>query len=111
MGIRSFVSVDVDDSKALDALELAQSRLENTGADLKLVERENIHLTMRFLGDVHENLLDEVIDLFSSIVTEKFSAQRQRFSVQRFGGIVVTFGFYDIGEFVKAFRKFETFPM
>jgi 2'-5' RNA ligase len=73
LGIRSFVSVDVDDSKALDALELAQSCLENTGADLKLVERENIHLTMRFLGDVHENLLDEVIDLFSCIVTEKFS--------------------------------------
>ncbi len=37
-----------------------QDELERTGADLKLVSKENIHLTLRFLGDVSESRLEIV---------------------------------------------------
>jgi len=60
MGVRCFVAVDFEDPELLDSLVRAQDLLRGTGADLKVVERENIHLTMRFLGDVREGLLAEL---------------------------------------------------
>lgn len=37
-----------------------QKELEQTGADLKIVKPENIHLTLKFLGDISENQVDLV---------------------------------------------------
>ena len=36
----------------LDALLDFQQSLSKTGADLKLVEKENLHFTIKFLGDI-----------------------------------------------------------
>ena len=65
--VRCFVAVDLEDTDLLDALGRVQEGLRGTGADLKCVERENIHLTMRFLGDVREGLLEELKDLVSGL--------------------------------------------
>jgi len=65
LDVRCFISVDIEDQGLLDALEEAQRRLERTGADLKCVERENIHVTVRFLGDVREGLVGELQRLIS----------------------------------------------
>ena len=60
MSVRCFIAVEVDDPSTLDGIAKAQSSLNSTGAHLKLVERENLHLTLKFLGDVREGLLPEV---------------------------------------------------
>lgn len=73
--MRCFISVDIEDPGLLNALEGAQRRLEMTGADLKLVERENIHITMRFLGEVREGLLDELQRLVSGTAFRLFRAE------------------------------------
>jgi len=65
LSVRCFIAVEVDDPRTLDGIAGAQSILEATGADLKPVERENIHLTMKFLGDVREGLLPEVAKVVS----------------------------------------------
>ena len=65
--MRCFISVDIEDQSLLDALEEAQRRLERTGAYLKCVERENIHVTVRFLGDVREGLVGELQRLISGV--------------------------------------------
>ena len=65
MGVRCFVAVEVEDADILDAIGRVQAGLMGTGADLKAVERENIHLTMKFLGDVREGLLPEVAKAIS----------------------------------------------
>jgi 2'-5' RNA ligase len=75
MGVRCFVSVDIEDTGLLDLMERVQDRLKGTGADMKAVERENIHLTMRFLGDVREGLLEELKDVVSGIVFDPFRAE------------------------------------
>jgi len=75
MGVRCFVSVDIEDQGLLDALGEAQRGLENTGADLKCVERENIHITMRFLGDVREGLVGELQRLISGMEFEPFRVE------------------------------------
>jgi len=72
--VRCFVSVDIEDKGILDGLEEAQRRLASTGADLKCVERKNIHVTLRFLGDVREGLVSELRRLVSDAEFEPFQA-------------------------------------
>jgi RNA 2',3'-cyclic 3'-phosphodiesterase len=38
----------------------AEEELKKTRADIKLVEMENLHFTVKFLGDVPDSVLDEV---------------------------------------------------
>lgn len=73
--MRCFISVDIEDPGLLNALEETQRRLEMTGADLKRVERENIHITMRFLGEVREGLLGELQRLVSGTAFSLFRAE------------------------------------
>jgi len=44
----------------------------SSGGDLKLVEKENIHITMKFLGDVDERLLEQVKNAVSELSFEPF---------------------------------------
>lgn len=73
--IRTFISIDVEDENILRELEGVQSLLIKSGADLKLVRRENIHLTLRFLGEIPISIVNNVGRImdklnFSSFVME-----------------------------------------
>jgi 2'-5' RNA ligase len=57
--LRAFVALDISDAKILDSLVSFQSELAATRADLKLVERENLHFTLRFLGEIPEDVVRE----------------------------------------------------
>jgi 2'-5' RNA ligase len=81
MGVRCFVALEVEDSAILDALGRFQSGLMGTGADLKAVERENIHLTLRFLGDVDEGLLEDVKGRVSGLEFDPFPVELQGIGV------------------------------
>ncbi len=50
--VRAFVAIEVPDLRVMDGLVSFQKELEATRADLKLVERENLHFTVKFLGEV-----------------------------------------------------------
>jgi len=58
--VRSFVSIDLDDQQILSRVGSITSSLQAIGGDLKPVERENIHLTLKFLGNVSSSRLSEV---------------------------------------------------
>jgi 2'-5' RNA ligase len=38
----------------------AEEELKETRADVKLVERENLHFTVKFLGEIPESIVDEI---------------------------------------------------
>ena len=52
--MRAFVAVGIDEA-VRRRLVAAQEQLAATGADIKLVEPPNIHVTMKFLGEVPED--------------------------------------------------------
>lgn len=56
---RSFIAVEANE-EVRESLSEVQRKLEGTGGDLKLVRSENIHMTLRFLGDVSEKRLELV---------------------------------------------------
>ena len=52
--MRAFVALEISSNSVLDSLMSFQAELQATGADVKLVERENIHFTVKFLGEISE---------------------------------------------------------
>ena len=70
--IRSFIAVDLADGKLIQGIVKSQTELALTGADIKIVEPENIHATLRFLGEVSSALLDQVKNELSQIAFPPF---------------------------------------
>jgi 2'-5' RNA ligase len=73
--VRSFIAVDINDPALLDRFVNIQRQLEETGADLKLVERRNIHITIRFLGELGTDMVQEVEKAMRSISFEPFEVE------------------------------------
>jgi len=60
--IRSFLAFEIDNESVLKQLTRVQKLLAETGADLKTVEPENIHITIRFLGNISAATVDKIYD-------------------------------------------------
>jgi 2'-5' RNA ligase len=73
--IRSFVSIDLDDPRILDQVESIMSSILSLGGDLKPVERENVHLTLKFLGNVSETKLEEIKSDLTQVTFPPFSLE------------------------------------
>lgn len=56
--MRAFISVDIG---ALPGIVTILDDLKNTDADLRLVKPEKVHLTLKFLGEIDENRIDEIV--------------------------------------------------
>jgi len=59
--VRAFIGIDIDEV-VRQKLVAAQEQLAATGAQLKLVEPPNIHVTMKFLGEVPEDKINTIAD-------------------------------------------------
>lgn len=70
--IRSFIAFDIDDEQVVNRFSEAQQMLARTGADLKLVKPENIHVTMRFLGNITPPMVDSVHEAMQKISFSQF---------------------------------------
>jgi 2'-5' RNA ligase len=54
---RGFIAIDIDVPSKIVEIE---NEIRKTGANVKLVEPKNMHLTLKFLGDTNEVLIDEI---------------------------------------------------
>jgi RNA 2',3'-cyclic 3'-phosphodiesterase len=74
--IRTFIAVDITSTPVM--LEFAEA-IRKTGADVKLVEPQNIHITLKFLGDTDEQLLPDLEEIIHDAVTgvKPFTIQLQ----------------------------------
>ena len=59
--VRAFIGIDIDEA-VRHKLVAAQEQLQATGAQLKLVEPPNIHVTMKFLGEVPEDKIGAIVE-------------------------------------------------
>jgi 2'-5' RNA ligase len=79
--IRSFIAFDMESEEVLRRLAAAQKFLVETGADLKPVAPQNIHVTMRFLGDISPGMVDKVYDALKNIKFTPFTIKLQGLGV------------------------------
>lgn len=75
--IRSFIAVDIDDSEILGRLVDAQQTLAKSGADVKLVKPENIHITLRFLGNIAPQMVDKIHAAMEQVTFAPFPVKIQ----------------------------------
>lgn len=73
--IRSFIAFDINNEEILKRLAETQVKLVETGADLKLVEPQNIHVTMRFLGDVQPTMVDRIHGEMAQVAFMSFDVE------------------------------------
>jgi 2'-5' RNA ligase len=58
--LRSFIAFDIEEEAVLRNISNVQERLIRTGASLRLIKPENIHITLRFLGDIPITQVDDI---------------------------------------------------
>jgi 2'-5' RNA ligase len=73
--IRSFLAFDIENNTVLNRLATTQNQLAQTGADLKLVEPQNIHITVRFLGNITLAMAEKIFDEMKKIQFTPFTVQ------------------------------------
>jgi 2'-5' RNA ligase len=73
--IRSFLAIDLENQLVLKKLGDAQNLLFKTGADLKLVEPDNIHITLRFLGEIKPATIEKVFEEMKKVQFAPFDVR------------------------------------
>ncbi|MFQ5997725.1 MAG: RNA 2',3'-cyclic phosphodiesterase [Candidatus Bathyarchaeia archaeon] len=71
---RSFVAVDISSPHALSKLEEIQKLLVKTDADLKIVPKQNLHFTLKFLGEISSEQVQALCEEFKAISFTPFVA-------------------------------------
>jgi len=65
--MRLFIAIDIG---AMDRLVKVEKELEQTGANIKMVEPSNIHCTLKFLGEVDKHRIDAIYDSMNRAVKD-----------------------------------------
>jgi 2'-5' RNA ligase len=73
--IRSFIAFDINNESVLRRFSEVQSTLLNTGADLKLVKPQNIHITMRFLGNISPSMVNSIHEKMKTLSFTSFDVE------------------------------------
>ncbi len=68
--MRSFIALDISDEEIINRLAGIASMLNLRG--VKPVERENLHITLRFLGEISEIVVQEVISALRKVRYKQF---------------------------------------
>jgi RNA 2',3'-cyclic 3'-phosphodiesterase len=70
--MRCFIAVDLPDFLKAG---IVKTQTELSGFDSKLVEEENLHFTLKFLGDVSEDKIDVMKNRLATIHIPKFNVR------------------------------------
>lgn len=68
--MRSFISIDITSKELLDNIKVFQTNLKNSACPMKVVERENLHLTLKFIGEIGESSYKRIVDSLSPSLSE-----------------------------------------
>jgi 2'-5' RNA ligase len=70
--IRAFVAVDISDPGVVEKIAGVQAEILRLGLDVKLVERESLHITLRFLGEIPQSRINDIVRALSSVKFGRF---------------------------------------
>ena len=74
--MRCFIAIELSEA-VKSVLSVIEEELKKTGADVRWVKPENIHLTIKFLGNIEEKIKEKIIESLK-IVCSKY----EHFSVE-----------------------------
>ncbi len=68
VGIRSFIAIDVEVPEIVAKIVRVQEEILSSSAKLKPVERQNLHFTLKFLGNVEESRIELVVSTMREVL-------------------------------------------
>ncbi len=68
MGIRCFIAIDIGEELRRKIASFVRG-LEEFGPDVRWLRPENLHLTLKFLGDTEETLLDGIASSLQAVAS------------------------------------------
>ena len=81
--MRTFIALDLSDSMKKELTRL-QEELKKAGSDVKWVNPLNIHLTLKFLGNVEESKIDEIKAILDGISQKNNAYELSLFNLGSF---------------------------
>ncbi len=66
MGMRTFFALDVDEG-IRERMSAAQRRLDDRASKIRFVDTAKLHVTLKFLGEVGDDVLSEVCELAGEV--------------------------------------------
>jgi len=73
--VRAFIAFDIEEEDVLRKITSVQRMLVETGADLKLVDPANIHITIRFLGEIQPYMIEKVYRELTKVSFSSFEVE------------------------------------
>ena len=74
--IRSFLAIELKDKGTIENIQDFCNRLKQNQPKIKLVEPENLHVTIKFLGDIPEQLAPKIYSIITKEINEKYFPDR-----------------------------------
>ena len=68
--MRTFIAIELP-KEIKDSLLKVQDKLKTSGADVKWVSPKNIHLTLKFLGEIDDKKLGKITQILEEITQDK----------------------------------------
>jgi len=65
--MRAFLSVDLSDQNTVQKIVDLQREMLTAGADIKTVDANNLHFTIKFFGEINDYVYSNIKDLFINI--------------------------------------------
>lgn len=84
--IRTFIAIELKDSKTLEKIQTFSSRIKQNQPKVRLVKPENLHLTIKFLGNISEKLASQVYYFLRDEINLKlFKGHTHNYSIRGVG--------------------------
>lgn len=73
--MRAFLSLDIENEDVMREMLRAQEEIAKTGADVKFVESQNLHFTVKFFGEVPESQVEEIDRRIRSVELKRLEVE------------------------------------
>ena len=84
--MRIFIAIELDNSLK-ERLSDIQNKILETGADIKVTPLSNIHLTMRFLGEIEEKEIPKIKNILENLAKNTFAFEISTGSIGAFPSV------------------------
>jgi 2'-5' RNA ligase len=68
--IRAFIAIELNNNNTVDKIKSFSARLKQNQAKLKIVAPENLHMTVKFLGNISETLTPKIYQILKKEINE-----------------------------------------
>lgn len=69
--IRSFIALELKDEDTIENIDSFSSRLKQNQPKLKLIKPNNLHMTVKFLGNIPETLAPKIYAILNDDINKK----------------------------------------